>query len=39
MNITYESTSELRDSENVPQKDDIYQYFLREVKPIFLKPG
>jgi type I restriction enzyme M protein len=29
----YESESDLRDTENVPLKDDIYAYFLREVKP------
>ncbi|MEN8951813.1 type I restriction-modification system subunit M [Planktotalea arctica] len=31
--IAYESDSELRDSENVPLKDDIHAYFLREVRP------
>jgi type I restriction enzyme M protein len=31
--IEYESDSELRDSENVPLKDDIHAYFLREVRP------
>lgn len=30
--IEYESDSELRDSENVPLKDDIHAYFLREVR-------
>ena len=29
----YETESDLRDTENVPLKDNIYQYFLREVKP------
>ncbi len=31
--ITYETESDLRDSENVPLKDNIHDYFLREVKP------
>ena len=31
--IQYESESELRDYEEVPLKDDIYEYFTREVKP------
>lgn len=31
--IEYEADTDLRDSENIPLKDDIYQYFLREVKP------
>ena len=31
--ITYETESDLRDTENVPLKEDIYAYFLREVKP------
>lgn len=31
--ITYESSADLRDSESVPLKDSIYQYFLDEVKP------
>ncbi|MDD3701346.1 MAG: class I SAM-dependent DNA methyltransferase [Bacteroidales bacterium] len=31
--ITYESESNLRDSENIPLSDTIYAYFLREVKP------
>ena len=31
--IEYESESDLRDSENVPMKDSIHAYFLREVKP------
>lgn len=30
---TYESNSDLRDSESVPLKQSIYQYFLDEVKP------
>lgn len=29
----YESDSELRDTENVPLKENIHAYFLREVKP------
>lgn len=28
-----ESDAELRDSENVPLKEDVYEYFEREVKP------
>lgn len=31
--IIYETDSNLRDSENVPLKSSIYDYFLREVKP------
>ncbi|MBF0230877.1 MAG: N-6 DNA methylase [Desulfamplus sp.] len=31
--ITYESESDLRDYENVPLKENIHDYFLREVKP------
>jgi len=31
--IEYETDSELRDTENVPLKDDIHGYFLREVRP------
>jgi type I restriction enzyme M protein len=31
--ITYETESDLRDTENVPLKDNIYSYFLREVQP------
>lgn len=31
--IIYESESDLRDSENIPLKENIYSYFLREVKP------
>lgn len=31
--IEYETESDLRDSENVPLKENIYNYFLREVKP------
>jgi len=31
--IEYESDSDLRDTENVPLKDDIHVYFLREVRP------
>lgn len=31
--IEYESDSDLRDTENVPLKEDIHGYFLREVRP------
>ncbi|WP_304063635.1 type I restriction-modification system subunit M [Pedobacter glucosidilyticus] len=31
--LTYESESDLRDTENVPLKENIHTYFLREVKP------
>jgi type I restriction enzyme M protein len=31
--IEYDTQSDLRDTENVPLKDDIHAYFLREVKP------
>lgn len=31
--IEYETDSELRDTENVPLKEDIQGYFLREVRP------
>lgn len=31
--LTYETESDLRDSENVPLKENIQSYFLREVKP------
>jgi type I restriction enzyme M protein len=31
--IEYESDSDLRDSEKIPVKEDIYEYFLREVRP------
>lgn len=31
--IIYESNADLRDSESVPLKDEIYRYFLAEVKP------
>jgi type I restriction enzyme M protein len=31
--LTYETESDLRDTENVPLKEDIYTYFLREVQP------
>lgn len=31
--VTYESSSELRDSESVPLKDSIHRYFCAEVKP------
>lgn len=30
---TYESQSDLRDSENVPLNENVHDYFLREVKP------
>ncbi|EGV49963.1 type I restriction-modification system subunit M [Candidatus Endoriftia persephone] len=31
--IEYETDSDLRDTENVPLKEDIHTYFLREVRP------
>lgn len=31
--IQYEPASDLRDTENVPLKENIYDYFVREVKP------
>lgn len=31
--VEYEADSELRDSEKIPVKEDIYEYFMREVKP------
>jgi hypothetical protein len=31
--LTFETESDLRDTENVPLKEDIHTYFLREVKP------
>lgn len=31
--VTYESESSLRDTEKVPLKDEIYQYFIAEVRP------
>lgn len=31
--LEYEPDSDLRDSEKIPVKEDIYQYFLREVRP------
>jgi type I restriction enzyme M protein len=31
--VEYESDSDLRDSEKIPVKDDIYEYFQREVRP------
>jgi type I restriction enzyme M protein len=31
--LEYETESDLRDTENVPLKDNIYDYFIREVKP------
>ncbi len=31
--ITYETESDLRDTENVPLAENIHDYFLREVKP------
>lgn len=30
---TYEADSDLRDYENIPLKENIYDYFIREVKP------
>ncbi len=31
--LEYETESDLRDTENVPLKENIYVFFLREVKP------
>lgn len=31
--VEYESDSELRDTEKIPVKEDIYEYFQREVRP------
>ncbi len=31
--LEYETESDLRDTENIPLKENIYDYFLREVKP------
>jgi len=31
--LTYETESDLRDTENIPLKEDIHTYFLREVQP------
>lgn len=31
--LTYETESDLRDTENVPLKESIFDYFLREVQP------
>jgi type I restriction enzyme M protein len=31
--VQYEPASDLRDTENVPLKENIYNYFVREVKP------
>lgn len=31
--VIYETESDLRDFENIPLKENIYDYFLREVKP------
>ena len=31
--LQYETESDLRDTENVPLKENIYSYFLQEVKP------
>jgi type I restriction enzyme M protein len=31
--VEYEADSELRDTENVPLKEEIYDYFVREVRP------
>lgn len=33
MRVRYEPDSKLRDAENVPLKEDIHAYFLREVRP------
>lgn len=33
MYVEFESDSELRDSEKIPVKEDIYDYFQREVRP------
>lgn len=31
--IVYDAASDLRDAENIPLKENVYDYFLREVKP------
>ena len=31
--IIYETESDLRDTENIPLKENIHEYFLKEVKP------
>ena len=31
--IVYDTESDLRDTENIPLKENIYEYYLREVKP------
>ena len=31
--LTYETETDLRDTEDVPLKDSVHEYFLREVKP------
>ena len=31
--LQYETESDLRDTENIPLKENIYNYFLREVQP------
>ncbi len=31
--VEYEADSDLRDTEKIPVKEDVYQYFLREVRP------
>ncbi len=31
--LVYEPASELRDTENIPLKEEVHAYFLREVKP------
>ena len=31
--VEFETDSDLRDTEKIPVKEDIYQYFLREVRP------
>ena len=33
MFVEYESDSDLRDTEKIPVKEDIYEYFQREVRP------
>ena len=33
VHVEYETDSDLRDTEKIPVKEDIYEYFLREVRP------
>ena len=33
LRVEYETDSDLRDTEKIPVKEDIYEYFLREVRP------